>query len=447
MIRSPYDGERRTLLRLALAAVAAADLVVLGVLVATTQPSALSHPLAPRWLLALGGRPQLSIPIAAVGLFALWRFARRERSPGAALVAVGALALLCEAHAALIEGPMRIFFTSGAMLTGWALGLSFARVLERTDGGAPDAERLAELGSVSALAATYVGAVTSKLLAGGISWADANTLRALVFTQRRLYGHSPFDFYARMVAEHAWVPLALALLTMVVQASALSYPFGPRLRMLSGSLLLGFHLNVWFLTPILFPQAMTLLAVFSYPWPRWIRRLRRSQPAASAELQSARAPGAVVRASLLTALPLVLLAVLFALPAVRAYAALQHNRPQRHPDQPPVAAPSVDVRALLDDLAIGDSVGPLEVVAIAGPVDRAIAIELAGRDVQFRISVVARGTRPMRAPASTDLYDLYYERVRPNPKALSPELRQRALSEISNRIARVEHDVRQPDGT
>src|SRR6185436_12896678 len=115
----------------------------------------------------------------------------------------------------------------------------------------------------------------------------------IVLTQRGLSGRSPFDFYAEAVIASPALAFTLSTLTLAIQAGAVLYPWSPRLRAFSGTLLLAFHLNVWLLTPIFFPEAMALLLVLSYPWPRIAARLR-PEPAAAWEAP----PGALRSATI-----------------------------------------------------------------------------------------------------------------------------------------------------
>ena len=453
MISSPYDGVSRAPLRYLIALVAAADMVALGTGVILHQASALSHPMAPRLLLALGGRPAFVLPIMGIGLSGLFFFARSSSSILPGLLGLGSLFVLNEAHAALIEGPMRIFFAAGATLVGWIAGICYARFLGYSKNETTESERLAEMGAVAGLCATYLGAAVSKLLASGFSWADANNLRSIIFSQRGIPHHSPFDWYAWAVATHPSLAWTLSSLTLLIQLGSAFYPFSARNRLFFGTALLCFHLNVWFLTPILFLEAMVLLVAFSYPWPLWIARLRK-RPLPAAPLPSADPPSPErVRRATLTAFAILTgLAGLFMVLPIRSYAALHHNRSSlSHPNQQthnePVVPPSSrpDVEAWLGNLHVGDELAGFRVEAIEGPTNHTVDVRVNRGEVHFDISIVPAGERPIPAPVSTAKYDLFYGRIVPSQNALLGEDRDRVLNALADRLARTA-DIPPPTG-
>jgi hypothetical protein len=445
VISSPYDGFSRKPLRLLIALVSAADIIALASGVILNPPSPISHPMAPRFLLALGGRPELVLPIAAIGLSGLFLFARSGSAILPGLVGLGSLFLLNETHAALIEGPMRIFFAAGATLLGWLAGLGYARWLGYSRENTERAERLAEMGAVAGLCATYLGAAASKLLASGFSWADANSLRFIIFSQRGIPDRSPFDWYAWTVATHPSLAWTLSSLTLAIQCGALVYPFSRRSRFVCGTLLLLFHLNVWFLTPILFLEGMTLLAAFSYPWPRWIARIRRHSPNPSPTLDAdVPSPERIRQATLKAAAILAFLVVLAVVLPIRSYS-LQHHRrsSSASPASSASAAPPVvaqkagaEVRAWLDNLNEGDYLGGFHVDAITGPTERVVEVRVSRGELQFNISVVKSGTWPFSPPKSAGSYDLFYGRVLPSPSALNAQDRDRVLEALADRLMR-----------
>lgn len=259
-----WDGRARAPLRAGLAAAAALDLLELAAQLRVTHPSAASHPLAPALLLALGGHRAAIVLGAGVGLGALLCFAAGRAQLGAGALALGVLAFFAESQAALLGGPRRSVFAVGAMLLGWLAGLAWGRGL----GGGAAREDLAEAGAVATLAATYLAAATSKLMAQGLRWADASTLRALLLSQHRV---SERGWSARLVAglvEHPGLCRALALATLAIQLGAFLYLVSPGWRVVLGSLLLLFHLTVSELTGITYAANLALLTVFSFPWPQ-----------------------------------------------------------------------------------------------------------------------------------------------------------------------------------
>jgi hypothetical protein len=362
----------------------------------------------------LWSRPLATGAVALVGLLALFRFARREGRLLSGLAGLLAVTLLCESHAALAEGPMRIFFQGGATLFGWLCGLAWARGIGREEEG----ESLAESGSVAALAATYVAAAGSKLLASGLSWADADALRAVVLSQHRIDG--AFGGYANAIGSHAGLARALAAGTLISQAAMILYPWSPRARALTGTLALAFHLNVWLLTPILFPQAMALLLVFSYPW--------RDTPKPSES-----APARLAPAALRLGAVFLVLGGLFMTPWVRAYTALHHHHAGGGPPPPaPSHTPAAEqVRARYrlhegDVLAAG-----FRLAAVGDPHDGELVFWVERNGDYLRIDAVPRGRRPFAAPLSRGDWDLYYQK---RPASVGQDDLQAVLGAIAGRL-------------
>jgi hypothetical protein len=297
-----------------LALIAATDLVSLVTDLWHTHAGGAVHPLAPRLLVALGGRPLPLLLLALVGLSALALLAlgRRQIASGAAALAV--LAVLAECQAALAGGPHRVYFAVGAVLLGWLGGLAWGRALSR---GAVR-EDLAEAGAIAVLAATYVGAAVSKLLAHGFSWADESTLRSVLLSQNRVTEHGLLARYATLVIEHPGLSQALALAALLIQLGAFLYLLSPALRVLMGTLLLSFHLNVALLTGINYRANFFLLLLFSYPWPRrWPTREAAPLPARDPVVERR----VLIAASVIV---VVLVALAWLLP-LRAYTQLHHR--------------------------------------------------------------------------------------------------------------------------
>ncbi len=302
-------------LRVGLAVIAAADTIAAARQVASTLPGPHSHPLAPSLLLALGGQSLVVGLLAAIGLASLLVFARGRASLRAGGLALLVLTLLVETHAALVHGPSRPYFFCGALLLAWLGGVGFARALRR-----PDPERFAEAAAIGTLAAIYVSAGLSKLLHSGLSWADQRTLRAIVLAHHRISDASLAGAYARCIASRPWLAQAMATLTLVVQLGAVLYLVGPRLRALWGALLLGFHVHVTIFTGIGYLEAKLLVALFSYPWPAWLARLRGRPREPEDDPHIDRAGRALGLAALLLAL----IAALAWLSPIRGYTDLHH---------------------------------------------------------------------------------------------------------------------------
>ncbi|AKT43782.1 hypothetical protein [Chondromyces crocatus] len=297
MSASPYQGASRAPLRVSLAVVAALDAIVLGGTVAKGQALSEEVPRVWRWL---SGSPLAAWGVAVVALGALAAFARRWRPLVSGAVALGALACLVATVEHITGGARRSFYLSGAMLLGWLVGLAYARSLGHGDTpmgrtasarspaeirphtGEPRGRRiwpeeiLAEAGATAALAATYVNGASSKLLSGGVEWADGVALRSLVVTSTfHASGEGWLDAYKRVVVEQPVLAQGLAGAALLIQLGSASMLVDRRLRVLWGTLLLGFHANVLLLTGIHYGSAMLLLLVWSYPWPgmiSWVRR-------------------------------------------------------------------------------------------------------------------------------------------------------------------------------
>ncbi|MBK9753563.1 MAG: hypothetical protein IPO88_08660 [Nannocystis sp.] len=319
-------------LRLGLALVAAVDLLAVALQVASTGAGPRSHPLAPAWLLAPGGHSFLVAAVAIPGLLALLAFARAWHPLRSGALALATLCLLNESHAALIHGPSRPYFFSGALLLAWLAGTALARALHR---GEPRSlardERHAEAAALGVLAAIYVSAGLSKLLHSGVSWADQQTLRAIVLSHHRVADTSLAGSYAHFIAARPLLSQVLATLTLVVQLGAPLMLVGPRLRAAWGLLLLGFHVQVTLLTGIGYLQAKLLVPLFTLPWPALLARLRRGGPPPD---PAPAVPTRARRVLTLAALALALLAAITWLSPLRQYTDLHHAERGRQRDVP-----------------------------------------------------------------------------------------------------------------
>ncbi|HEX8794602.1 MAG TPA: hypothetical protein VF765_26835 [Polyangiaceae bacterium] len=424
-IASPYDGHPRTVLRFVLAAVLAFDTLLAWHALATVHPSAASHPHAPAWLLAFAGHPWAAAPFAVTALVALAAFARRPALVVPGWIALAAVGWIVEAHAAAIEGPYRIFFSGGAAMLGWLVAATYARAVGREP---EDAERFAEMGAAAGLAATYVNAVASKMLAGGVGWIDADSLRAIVLTQHHVNASGISAAYAAAIADHASLAGTLVLLTLIAQASALAYPWHPAARAVSGTLLLAFHANTAILTPLFFPEAMVLLAALSYPWPAIVLRLRGGAPAArgaSPGTAPAR-PVRTVRAALIGAL---LAGALVAWTSpLRSYTLVHHS----HGSDAAPALPAA-LAAALADLQPGARVGPWQVRSCAAAANGA-RLELTSGPRVLHVLVVPHGSVPVPPPATTRDYDLLYVTGRPDEPTVTGDEAAGALGLVAAAI-------------
>jgi hypothetical protein len=237
-VSSPFDGRSRRLLWWALAFLCAREMISTCAAVGPSLPLVL---------------------LTAFGLAALLSFALQRWPIAAGMAALASLSVLSQTHALLSGGPMRHEFAVGVALLGWLCGVAFAR--------GQKVDELAEAGAVAALAATYVSAGMSKLVKGQLVWAESATLRAMLAAHHPVDGGSYFDAYAQKIIESAGLAQALGWATLAIQLGAPLLLVGRRWRMLWGTLLIVFHLQVAWLTGIYYSGAIYLLVVFSYPWP------------------------------------------------------------------------------------------------------------------------------------------------------------------------------------
>jgi hypothetical protein len=333
---SYWDGRSRAFLRGGLGFIVAMNLVSAATSVWRDERGPWSHPLAPDWLLALGGSPLVWL-LLAVGLLAILQFSRKSGQLTAGAVALLAMALLVEADGALNEGPRRHFFAPGIALFGWLAGLVFARALAWRSGRPPEAllawsESHAEMGVVAALAGNYVNAAASKLLHVGPDWANDTTLRAVILTHHDLGDHSVAGWYAHTVAGHPALSQVLSVATLLVQGSACLMLLGPRWRLFAGLAVVGFHVNVQLLAGIGYGAAREVLVLFCLPWPHFMPVLLRRWPRAATLFAPvppvALPPLTRARVAIVTALAIALFAaaVLMAQASpIRGYAALHHS--------------------------------------------------------------------------------------------------------------------------
>lgn len=418
----------RWYLRLALALVLLADLAIVSGMLVTGAPGPRTLESAPGVLLALVGRPELVLPIAAVGLAALVRFALGPGRAGAGLAVLAVLGVLCEAKAAQSGGPERFLFAGGTVLTGWLAGLAFVRASR----GDREAEEIAaEAGALGALAAMYVNAALQKLSRSGLGWADGDHLRMLVLAQRP-FEDGPLGAVADLVVGSRELAFALAAFTELAQIAAIAYPFHPRARAVVGTMLLAFHAGVRVLTPISFPQSMALLVAFSYPWHRLLSRRGAGDDAT--ELVVARRPW---RGALALGAGAALLASLALTPPVRGLvASLSHADElpgaRREGGAGPAAA-AFDARAAAA-LGIdrpGARVGGCTLESVSTPAPGEIAARFACGEGAIQVEIVPTGSRPHPAPRSAAGRDLFYR----SGATVPPRVRNALLGELARRLA------------
>lgn len=206
--------------------------------------------------------------LATVGLVQL----ARDRQP----VRAGAFALACFALASawqtqVFGSPSRNAFFPGAALLGWVLGQLWI-------GERPSAanrglrERMGEAGAIACIAAAYVGSCTSKLMVGGLAWADGDMLRALVIKQAPLAGWDWLVAIRDGIAGSPQLGQLLAIATLVIEGGAWVLLLGRGLRTAWALAIIGLHLSITLLCTMPYLEPIALLGLLALPWPRWLHR-------------------------------------------------------------------------------------------------------------------------------------------------------------------------------
>lgn len=213
------------------------------------------------------------VALAAVGVVCAVMFGR-----GRLLYALGALVI----SAVLQEGVGRasgIYFepahVTGVVTVGYLLGHAVARFA----GGSP--ARFAGQGAVVGIAAVYVSAGLSKLLASGVAWgADPVVVRAMVAAHHDVGAGPLRAAISDFVVGSPAVGAAMALGALVVEAGSFVLLVGPRARRAWSLGLLVFHAVLFWLTGILFIEGAAVLFVVG-GWGEPIARRLRARPAAA----------------------------------------------------------------------------------------------------------------------------------------------------------------------
>lgn len=228
------------------------------------------EPWTPQWLITLDQMVWPVVALLVIAGAAVAGFARGGRAQlWFGLLTLGAFGILVETMNAHVGFPQRRFYSIGAALLGWIVGLSFARLRNADD---DRSERLAEAGAAAGLVATYANAGVQKLFSGGLF--EIHSLQAHVLTHHFIDDGSPVGTFAYFVAFHPLIATTLALTTVLIQAGSWMFLVGPRARMLWGTLLISFHLGTLVMLHIIYVEATVLLAAWCYPWARIVARLR-----------------------------------------------------------------------------------------------------------------------------------------------------------------------------
>ena len=232
---------------------------------------------------ALSSMPGRSVLMLA-GIAGAVSFGWRPGRLRSGAIALGALVLLSTAHTQLFGSPWRHMFFSGLTLLGWLLGSLMAR-----SQGRPEDEAFAATGSRALLGAAYFSASLSKLLYGGLAWADGTSIQASVVNQTGMVADTWLNGYRVWVAHSPNVAVAFAVGTIVVEGLGLGF-LGPRkLRAVAAFGLVSMHLNIFLLTGIMYWESITLLVLFGLPF-----REPPEQPAPQSKLDRFFVPLVVV---------------------------------------------------------------------------------------------------------------------------------------------------------
>jgi hypothetical protein len=332
----------------------------------------------------LAGSTPLLAGLAIVTGAAMVFFARGRRPVLAGLLALAANRLLLEAFGAVDGVYDETSYHAGSALLGWICGCLYARALgEARESREVDA--MAALGAAAMFGATYVNAGLSKLLEGGLSWADSDTIRLLVMSHRPAGGATWSDALRTFAGNSASFAIALSVGTLVIQCGAFLFPWTRRTRAVWGALFLAFHAGIYLVSGIFFIQAVFLSVLFAFPWADLLVRLRilRAPPQAA---ETPLPPGHVRRMNIAAGAVLAVLALL----------ALAPLRPRAHPIEvlrPPGMAWSRSVAAF-GPLATGMEIaGGWKVSALVIEEDKAV-ITIVRAEQQLVVDVTHRGDAP-----------------------------------------------------
>lgn len=100
--------------------------------------------------------------------------------------------------------------------------------------------------------------------------------------------------------------------------------------------------------------------------------------------------------------------------------------------------------ALLDGLAIGETLAGWTVLGLSGPNDGALRLDIARDNVRFSITIAARGAVEYPAPRTTALYDLYYGHPHPRGVEIPDNAIRAIMAGVERRVRRNESDVAVP---
>jgi hypothetical protein len=253
------DRFRSPILRVALAAIAVADLFSFVPFLYQARSAALAHGRDLERFGALLSQPLVAALVALIGAAGAIAFGVRPGRLRAGLVALVALALLSTAHAQVFGSPWRHLYYSGLCLTGWLLGLALSR-----RAGMLEDESYARTGAMALLGAAYLSAAISKIVYGGWEWGSGTPIQAIILGQEGLVSGGIVDAYRAWTVTTPLVAGAFSVATVVIEAAGPLLLCGSRVRRIVAFALLTLHANIYLLTPVLYWQSMLLLVLFGW---------------------------------------------------------------------------------------------------------------------------------------------------------------------------------------
>jgi hypothetical protein len=224
----------------------------------------------------LYGLIALSLPatalLAAITLYALWRFLGPDASLTAGYVALLGMKLAAETFQRVFSAHHQDFYQGGAMLAGVVIGETYARLVgitpERGRTDALEARRFGMTGALAMLAGSYIAAGSSKVLTGGIGWATSSAVRLMVLSHTEVEGNWWALLIPHWTASSPYLCMALEVGTLIIQLGSFMLIVGPRARRLWATLLVAFHAGIYVTSGILFLTPMLMAAVVAVPWAR-----------------------------------------------------------------------------------------------------------------------------------------------------------------------------------
>ena len=174
--------------------------------------------------------------------------------------------------------PSRNSFFVGAALLGWTLGQGWAQRIGGEASGVASRERLAEAGTLGALAAAYVASALSKLLSTGLEWTNPSQIRSLVLAQEPVADWAWLALYRETLLASPDLARGAAAATLIIEGGALLLLFGPRLRLVWAALIFGMHVNIILLCTMPYIEPMFFMLTFAVPWPFILRMKRIDEP-------------------------------------------------------------------------------------------------------------------------------------------------------------------------